>query len=416
MRRAATRAMRHPLAAPLEQWRDGAARCATPRPALLAMASPRKGLLGRALRQWSGARCRTQRLQLVQRAVMALRRQGLAQSLRAWVEMREFRVRHLQQASRVFHSAAVRALCSWSEQARQWQLVRRACARMLAAEAVRALVRWAAVATLLRGMRALLQRGLNASCTWALVEWRAAALARAVATARLTRATQLERTLAFVAWRSHAGAMGEARRLLGWACSRLCSLQLARGLTSLRKACDARRALRAWLLGLWRGATRKRAIQTWTGAAATRGRRLQEMRRCVALLRGSVLACALAAWRAGTVEHRARTAAARRAAVRLLARDTARALGTWAEAAAARRWLQHLSPGWAAAWRAWRTWLEAAALAVAVQYFSSRAAMRMLYGAAARALARWMEMREEAAAARAARASGRAGGCADVGA
>ena len=128
---------------------------------------------------------------------------------------------------------------------------------MLVAEAVAALLKWVVVATQLRNLRSLMERAFSASRTWALVQWRDGALMRAAATARWVRATQLERTLAFMQWRGRAMTIGTARRLLTRVCARLCNLLLARGLATLREACEARGALRAWLYGLWRGATQK---------------------------------------------------------------------------------------------------------------------------------------------------------------
>jgi len=69
-------------------------------------------------------------------------------------------------------------------------------------------------------------------------------------------------------------------------------------------------------------------------------------------------------------------ALARRAAARRMALDTARAVGAWVEAAAARRWLGQRSPGEAAARRAWRVWVVRVALAVAAQHMTWRVAMR----------------------------------------
>ena len=131
---------------------------------------------------------------------------------------------------------------------------------MIVAEAVAALLKWATVATQLRSLRAMMERAFSASRTWALVRWRCGALRRAAATARWVRATQLERTLAFLQWRRRAAGIARARGLLSRVCARLCGLQLARGLTTLREACAVRRARRAWLFGLWRGATQKCAI------------------------------------------------------------------------------------------------------------------------------------------------------------
>jgi len=125
----------------------------------------------------------------------------------------------------------------------------------------------------------------------------------------------------------------------------------------------------------------------------------------VAWLQGSAVACALATWRAAAAERKARVAEARRAAARLMDLDTARALGAWVEATAVRRWLRQRSPREATARRAWRAWTERVASAVAAQHMTWRVAMRLIGVAAARALARWMDMREEAVAARAAGAA-----------
>ena len=150
------------------------------------------------------------------------------------------------------------------------------------------------------------------------------------------------------------------------------------------------------------------AIHTWASKAATRAARLRLLLRCVARLRGSSVACALETWRACAAEHKARLAPARRAAARLMAIDTARALGAWAEATLARhrlRQLSPLSPQAAVARRAWRVWVDWVASAVATQHMTWRVAMRLLYIAAARALARWMDAREAGVAARAAGAA-----------
>ena len=117
------------------------------------------------------------------------------------------------------------------------------------------------------------------------------------------------------------------------------------------------------------------------------------------------MACALATWRAAAAERKARVAEARRAAARLMDLDTARALGAWVEATAVRRWLRQRSPREATARRAWRAWTERVASAVAAQHMTWRVAMRLIGVAAARALARWMDLREEAVAARAAGAA-----------
>ena len=88
-----------------------------------------------------------------------------------------------------------------------------------------------------------------------------------------------------------------------------------------------------------------------------------------------------------------------------MALDTARALGAWAEATVARHRLRQLSPEEAVARRAWRVWVGWVASAVATQHMTWRVAMRQLYVAAARALARWMDAREAGVAARAAGAA-----------
>ena len=141
---------------------------------------------------------------------------------------------------------------------------------------------------------------------------------------------------------------------------------------------------------------RRQALRGW--AASALRARLQ------AALRGGRRRH-MATWRAAAAERKARAAAAWRAAARLISLDTARALGAWVGATAARRRRRQRSPREAAARRAWRVWTERVASAVAVQHMTWRVAMRLLSVAAARALARWMDVREEAVAARAAEAA-----------
>ena len=101
-------------------------------------------------------------------------------------------------------------------------------------------------------------------------------------------------------------------------------------------------------------AARRQALRSWAASAlcarqqaALRGGRRRHM----------------AHWRAAALERKARVVLARRAAVRRMAFDTARALGAW---------------------------VEATASAVAAQRLARRAAVRMRGAAAARALAIWV--------------------------
>ena len=100
---------------------------------------------------------------------------------------------------------------------------------------------------------------------------------------------------------------------------------------------------------------RRQALRSWAHSALC-GRQ-------AAALRGGKHRH-VAHWRAAASERKARLALAQRAAVRLVACDTARALGAW---------------------------VEATALAVAAQRLAGRAAMRTCREAMARALATWVE-------------------------
>jgi hypothetical protein len=155
-----------------------------------------------------------------------------------------------------------------------------------------------------------------------------------------------------------------------------------------------------------RSSATTRAMEAWRACALECARAAARRRRLQAALRGGRWRH-LAHWRAAAAERSERLGAARRCAADIVHREVAAALRSWREVSAAR----------AGALRLWRrlvcrekvaalgAWGEVAAAAAAQQQLAMRAVMRIRGMATRRALARWAELRDEAAATRAARAA-----------
>ena len=208
--------------------------------------------------------------------------------------------------------------------------------------------------------------------------WRHAAARRQQQACQLRAARYVLRGTGsyFVAWRLAARQRAAVQRVAqrsgaaAWGGRRALE---ARVLRTWRGVCDAAVQVRALTNLVLRGGA-GRGLRTWRAAAAERSERLGAARRCAVDIVHREVAAALRSWR----EVSAARSGALRLWRRLVCREKVAALGAWGEVAAA---------------------------AAQQQQLAMRAVMRIRGMATRRALARWVELRDEAAATRAARAA-----------